>query len=83
MFLKFSCNPDINLATRQIIGYGILDIVDISHPIIAADIRDVKHIEKIEAYAQRFEMTEEILFNHSLFRSAYNHVGYPYVDPFI
>ena len=36
---------DVELSSGQVVWYGILDIVDVGYPIIAADIRKVKQVE--------------------------------------
>lgn len=61
---------DVELSSGQVVWYGILDIVDVGYPIIAADVRKVKQIENVYANPYAFEMPPEIVGADSVFFSA-------------
>ena len=45
--LEIHAQSDIELSAGEIVGYGILYVIDIGHPIITADIGDIKQVEHI------------------------------------
>lgn len=57
---KFYRETDIELPARQIIRHGVLDIVDIGHPVIAAHVGYVEKVEDIQPEHDALEMTEEV-----------------------
>ena len=69
-FLKFNREPHIKLTSRQIIRDGILDIVDIRDPIVAAYIGDIKKIEHIHTENDTLEMPQEIFWRFLIGRSS-------------
>lgn len=52
---------EVKLTSREIVGHGILDIVYIRHPVIAAYIGYVEKIETFKPYDDALEMTPEIV----------------------
>ena len=68
--LKSYWQVDVELSSGQVVWYGILDIVDIGYPIIAADVRKVKQIENVYANPYAFEMPPEIVGADSIFFTA-------------
>ena len=49
---EFKQQPCIELARGEVIGHGILLVVDIGDPVIRVDIRHVEQVEKV--YAQPY-----------------------------
>ena len=52
---------DIHLTSRQIIRHCILNIIHIRHPIIAADVRNIKQVEKIGPNCDTLEVSPKII----------------------
>ena len=70
--LSSECNRKtyIELPARQIVWYGILDVVDVGNPIIAADVGKVKQVENVDANPDTLEMPPEIVGAYPVFFSA-------------
>ena len=68
--LNFDCQTVIKLATSQIIRHGILYVVDIGHPVVAAHVGDIKQVEHIKSDRDILEMTPEIVWSHAVGRCA-------------
>ena len=49
------------MAARQVVGDCILDIVDIGHPIIAADVAHIEEIEAVKSDDDTLEVAPEIV----------------------
>ena len=67
--LEFDGEADVELSTGEIVGYGVLDIIDICHPIIAADVGNVKEVEAVETQHDAAEMTPEVVRAYTICRS--------------
>ena len=65
---------EVDLATCEIVGDSILEIVYICDPIVTADIRDIEHVEKIYPYSQTFEVSPEVTFYLSILRFSDNQI---------
>lgn len=54
--LEIDGEADVELAAGEVVGDGVLDVVDVCHPIVAAYIADVKEVEYIKAEPRAFDV---------------------------
>lgn len=69
------------MTAGEVVGDGVLYVVDVGNPIVAAHIRDVEEVENVDAYPSFFEVAQEWAF--FAFGRAYELVRQPYVDAFV
>ena len=50
---------DVELAAGQVVGDGVLDVVDVGDPVVAAHVADVHEVEAVEAEPDLLEVAEQ------------------------
>ena len=49
---------DVELAAGEVVGDGILDVVDVGDPVVAAHVGDVHEVEHVESEPYLLEVAE-------------------------
>ena len=49
----------IDLTSCQVVGHGVLQIVDVSYPVIRADIADIQEVEAVKAEPYALDVSQE------------------------
>ena len=81
--LEFEDEAEVELATCQVIGDGILDVVDVCNPVITAYVGDVEEVENIKCQCDVLEMTPEVVRAHPVFLIAHKLITHPDIYTFI
>ena len=58
MPLECGGEADVDLAARQVVGYGVLDVFYVGNPVVAAHVADVHEVEHVETEPDFLEMAE-------------------------
>ena len=57
--LEAGGEADVELAAGEVVGDGVLDVVDVGDPVVAAHVGDVHEVEAVEAKPDFLEVTQE------------------------
>lgn len=49
MSLETGGEADVDLAAGEVVGNGILDVVDVGHPVVTAHVGDVHEVEAVQS----------------------------------
>ena len=47
--LEIHCESHVELAAGEVVGHGILDVVNVGYPVVAAHVADVEQVEHVES----------------------------------
>ena len=56
------------MSAGQVVGDCVRNVVDVGHPVIAADIGNVEEVEHIDSNPDAFEMAPEVVGTHTFGR---------------
>ena len=69
------------MTAGEVVGDGVLYVVDVGDPVVAAYVRNVEEVENVDSNPGFFEMAQNGAF--FAFGGAYELVGESYVDAFV
>lgn len=52
---------DVELSAGQVVGHGVLYLVDVGNPVVAAYVRHVEQVEDVDANPDAFEFSQEVV----------------------
>ena len=54
-FADVGDEAEVELAAGQVVGYGVLGILDIGYPVVGVDVVDAKQVEGVYSHPDVFE----------------------------
>ena len=73
--LKIYCQADVELATGEVVGDGILDVVYVGNPIVGGDVCNVEEVEHVHAEPYALEVAAESAAALALFERGEQGIG--------
>ncbi len=83
MVSEFYREPYVELTARKVVGHGILDVVDVGHPVVTAHIAYVEQIEGVDSEPYALECAEESAAFLAVFRRREKGVGEANVEALV